>query len=129
MRQNMLRHRPWLDRRVVSGKQQNTGESVAVAETGNAHQFIDEFGGILIARNGGEYAELCLGHCYRSCTTLAEIPNVQGDRSQLLSVAVGSSNEFKTSGVSISPSIAAAALTLEPMTRDSTVQIRPSKLT
>jgi hypothetical protein len=58
----MLSHRPWLDKRIVSREQQNTGKSVAVAETRNAHQFVDVSGGIRIARYGGEYAKLRLGH-------------------------------------------------------------------
>jgi hypothetical protein len=76
MRQNMLSHRPRLYQGVVSSKQQRTFQSIAFAETRNAHQFIDVFSRIRVARYGRKYAKLCLGHCCRSWLAFAEISNV-----------------------------------------------------
>src|ERR1700704_2533073 len=84
----MLSNRPWLNKRVVSREQQNTGKSIAVAETRNAHQFIDACSSIRIARYGRKYAKLRFGHFHRSWTAFAEF-QASGRRNQLLSVGVG----------------------------------------
>src|ERR1700730_9100315 len=78
MLQNMLSHGPWLDEGVVSSKQQRTFQSIAFTETCNAHQFIDVFSRIRVARYGKKYAKLCLGHCCRSWLAFAEISNSVG---------------------------------------------------
>src|SRR5713226_5979190 len=69
--ENVLSHGPRLDWCVIAGKQQRTFQSVAFAETCNAHQIIDVLGGIRIARDGREYAKSDPGHGYRSSAALA----------------------------------------------------------
>src|SRR6266404_20422 len=74
----MLSNRPWLNKRVVSREQQNTGKSIAVAETRNAHQFIDACSSIRIARYGRKYAKLRFGHFHRSWTAFRAGPARKG---------------------------------------------------
>src|SRR5580692_5144608 len=83
VRQNMLINRPWLNKRVVSREQQNSGKSIAVTETCNAHQFIDISGRLWITRYSRKYAKLA--HFHRSWTAFAEL-QTSGRRNQLFSV-------------------------------------------
>jgi hypothetical protein len=63
---------------IVSGEQQNPGESIEVAETCNAHQFVDVTGGIGIAWYGRKYTKLRLRHFCSSLVRFVEKTNIRG---------------------------------------------------